>query len=273
MLRKRIIPCLDVDKGRVVKGINFLNLRDAGDPVELAEFYDAEGADELVFLDIGASHEGRETMVEVVRKVADKIFIPFTVGGGIRTSEDIRYMLESGADKVSLNTAAVYDHGLIRDAAKYFGNQCIVVAIDAKRIDSTSQLSAGSFNVHRDIKVSMESRWGVYSHGGREFTGIDVIKWATRAAALGAGELLVTSMDADGSQSGYDLDMMQTISRSVSIPVIASGGAGNPEHLAQVLEIGEVDAVLAASIFHYGTHSIHDVKTFLSERGIPIRQI
>ena len=271
MLRKRIIPCLDVDNGRVVKGVNFLNLRDAGDPVELAKFYDEEGADELVFLDIGASHEGRETMVEVVRQVADRIFIPFTVGGGIRTNADIRYMLESGADKVSLNTAALYDHDLIRDASKYFGNQCIVVAIDAKRIDDTSQTSSDILNVDRDIVASEESGWGVYSHGGRTFTGIDAIKWARRAADLGAGELLVTSMDADGSQSGYDLDMMQAISRSVSIPVIASGGAGNPEHLAQALETGEADAVLAASIFHYGTYSIRDVKTFLSERGIPMR--
>ena len=271
MLRKRIIPCLDVDEGRVVKGVNFLNLRDAGDPVELAEFYDGEGADELVFLDIGASHEGRGTMVEIVRKVADKIFIPFTVGGGIRTTRDIRYMLESGADKVSLNTAALYDSNLIKDASKHFGNQCIVVAIDVKRIDEPHSVNGDSSIIDEDIRASGESIWGVYSHGGRTFTGIDAVKWAARAADLGAGELLVTSMDADGGQSGYDLGMMQTISRTVSIPVIASGGAGNPEHLLQALEVGEADAVLAASIFHYGTHSIREVKEFLSERGIPMR--
>jgi cyclase len=271
MLRKRIIPCLDVDEGRVVKGINFLNLRDAGDPVELAEFYDSEGADELVFLDIGASHEGRATMVEIVKKVADKIFIPFTVGGGIRTTRDIRYMLESGADKISLNTAALYDPSLIKDASKHFGNQCIVVAIDAKRIDEAHLINMDNSIINEDIRASAESIWGVYSHGGRTFTGIDAIKWATRVADLGAGELLVTSMDADGGQSGYDLDMMQVISRSVTIPVIASGGAGNLEHLRQALEVGEADAVLAASIFHYGTHSIREVKQFLSERGIPMR--
>lgn len=272
MLRKRIIPCLDVDKGRVVKGVNFLDLQDAGDPVELAEYYDKEGADELVFLDIGASHEGRETMVGLIRQVADKIFIPFTVGGGIRTNEDIRYMLESGADKVSLNTAALYDHDLIADASKQFGNQCIVIAIDAKRIEGVYRESENGFKVSQDIRASEESVWGVYSHGGRTFTGIDAIKWASQVADLGAGEILLTSMDADGAQSGYDLDMVRAISREVSIPVIASGGAGNPEHLAQALEIGEADAVLAASIFHYGTHSIRDVKAFLSERGIPMRQ-
>ena len=272
MLRKRIIPCLDVNEGRVVKGVNFVNLRDAGDPVELAEYYDREGADELVFLDIGASHEGRETMVGVVRQVADMIFIPFTGGGGIRTNDDIRYMLESGADKVSLNTAAIYDRDLIRDASKQFGNQCIVVAIDAKRIEDQDIGSLNNVQVAEDIKASEESVWGVYSHGGRTFTGIDAIKWASQVSYLGAGEILLTSMDADGSQSGYDLDMIRAISRSVSIPVIASGGAGSPEHLAQALQIGEADAVLAASIFHYGTHSIREVKTFLSERGIPMRQ-
>ena len=251
MLTKRIIPCLDVHEGRVVKGVNFVDLRDAGDPVELAKYYDQEGADELVFLDISASAEGRATMVEVVRKTAEQIFIPFTVGGGLRNIDDIRKMLRAGADKVSLNTAAVQNPELIERAAYAFGSQCIVVAIDARRID--------------------EGRWEVYTHGGRTPTGIDALEWACKVEKLGAGEILLTSMDRDGTKEGYDNELNSAVSRAVSIPVIASGGVGNLEHIADGLTVGEADAVLAASIFHYGEYTIGEVKRYLKNRGIPVR--
>jgi len=252
MLAKRIIPCLDVHEGRVVKGTNFIHLRDAGDPVELASFYDQEGADELVFLDISASSEGRATMVEVVRRTAEQVFIPFTIGGGLRTIEDIRKMLRAGADKVSLNTAAVQNPGLIEEGALAFGSQCIVVAIDARQ--------AG------------EQRWEVYTHGGRTPTGIDVLEWARKVEELGAGEILLTSMDRDGTKNGYDNDLNRTVSRAVSIPLIASGGVGNLEHMADGLTEGEADAVLAASIFHYREYSIEETKEFLHQRGIQVRR-
>jgi len=248
---KRIIPCLDVDKGRVVKGINFVRLRDAGDPVELGEVYDREGADELVFLDITASHEGRDLVFEMAARVAEKVFIPFTVGGGIRNLEDIRRMLATGADKVSLNTAAVENPNLVETAAGRFGSQCVVVAIDAKRRDGDS--------------------WEVYIHGGRTRTGLDALEWARRAESLGAGEILLTSMDRDGTKMGYDLDLTRAVVEAVGIPVIASGGAGNLEHLAEVILEAGADAVLAASIFHYGEYSIRQAKEYLRRRGIPVR--
>lgn len=252
MLAKRIIPCLDVHEGRVVKGTNFIQLRDAGDPVELAAFYDQEGADELVFLDISASAEGRATMVEVVKRTAEEVFIPFTIGGGLRTIEDIRRMLRAGADKVSLNTAAVQNPQLIAEGAHAFGSQCIVVAIDARRI--------------------AEGRWEVYTHGGRTPTGKDVLEWAKEVEELGAGEILLTSMDRDGTKNGYDNELNRTVGRAVSIPLIASGGVGNLQHLADGLTIGEADAVLAASIFHYREYSISEAKDFLRSRGLPIRK-
>jgi cyclase len=251
MLAKRIIPCLDVHEGRVVKGTNFVNLRDAGDPVELAALYDREGADELVFLDISASAEGRETMIDVVRRTAEQVFIPFTIGGGLRTIEDIRRMLRAGADKVSLNTSAVQTPQLIEEGAHAFGSQCIVVAIDAR------QTRAGA--------------WEVYIHGGRTPTGKDVLEWAEEVQRLGAGEILLTSMDRDGTKNGYDLELTRAVSRAVSLPVIASGGVGNLEHLADGLSIGEADAVLAASIFHYREYSIAEVKRYLEGREIPVR--
>lgn len=251
VLTKRIIPCLDVDKGRVVKGINFVRLRDAGDPVELGEVYDREGADELVFLDITASHEGRELVFDMAARVAEKVFIPFTVGGGIRTLEDIRRMLATGADKVSLNTAAVENPSLVEDAARRFGSQCVVVAIDARR------RGAGS--------------WEVYTHGGRIPTGLDALEWARRAEALGAGEILLTSMDRDGTKDGYDLELTRAVAEAVRIPVIASGGAGKLEHLAEAILEGAADAVLAASIFHYGEYSIREAKEYLRRKGIPVR--
>lgn len=252
MLAKRIIPCLDVHAGRVVKGTNFVNLRDAGDPVELAALYDAEGADELVFLDITASSDGRKTMVDVVRRTAEQVFIPFTIGGGLRSVEDIRTMLRAGADKVSLNTSAVQDPGLISRGAYAFGSQCIVVAIDAR--------GAG------------EGKWEVYTHGGRTPTGIDVLEWAQKAEELGAGEILLTSMDRDGTKEGYDNELNKAVSRAVSLPLIASGGVGNLEHMADGLTKGEADAVLAASIFHYREYSIKEAKDFLAARGIPVRR-
>ena len=260
MLTKRIIPCLDVTDGRVVKGTNFLNLRDAGDPVELAAFYDRQGADELVFLDITASSDHRETMVDVVARTAEQVFIPLTVGGGIRTIEDMRRMLNAGADKVSINSAAVNDPTLIRDGADKFGSQCIVLAVDAKGVGDHNQ----------DGTLSFE-RWEVYTHGGRKPTGIDVIDWVCRAVELGAGEILLTSMDADGTKNGYDLMLNKAVSEAISVPVIASGGAGNLAHLHDALAIGKADAVLAASIFHYGEHTIHEAKQYLAERGIPVR--
>ncbi len=253
-LTKRIIPCLDVDRGRVVKGTSFVNLRDAGDPVELAAFYDREGADELVFLDITASSDDRQTMVDVVERTGERVFIPFTVGGGIRSVGDMRRMLRAGADKVSVNSAAVANPDLIRQGAAEFGVQCIVLAIDAKRrADGTG--------------------WEVFTHGGRQGTGIDVVRWAIEGAERGAGEILLTSMDADGQKSGYDLTLTAAVSSAVPIPVIASGGAGSPEHLYDGITEGLADAVLAASIFHYGEWRIRDVKDYLAARGLPIRLV
>jgi imidazole glycerol-phosphate synthase subunit HisF len=274
MLTKRIIPCLDVDGGRVVKGVSFVDLRDAGDPAEMASFYDREGADELVFLDITASSDGRKTMVDVVRKVSEEVFIPLTVGGGIRSSDDVRTMLEAGADKVSLNTAAVYNPELIAEAAERFGNQCIVVAIDARRIGSAAlDLPTGSAEVPADIALTPDSIWEVVTHGGRTPTGIDAVAWAAKVAELGAGELLVTSMDTDGQKSGYDNELLRAISERVTVPLIASGGAGELEHLCSAVEEGGADAVLAASIFHFGTFRITDAKTFMADRGLAIRPI
>ncbi len=251
MLAKRIIPCLDVTGGRVVKGTKFLDLRDAGDPVECAKLYDRQGADELVFLDITASSDDRETMVDVVARTAEQCFMPLTVGGGIRTVDDFRTMLLAGADKVSVNTAAIRTPQLISDAAQNFGSQCVVVAIDAKR--------------------DTPGRWRVYTHGGRNPTELDAVAWAREVAKRGAGEILLTSMDADGTCGGYDLELTAAVSAAVAIPVIASGGAGELDHLAEVLARGHADAVLAASIFHFGTYSIAQVKHFLAERGIPVR--
>jgi len=254
MLTKRIIPCLDVTKGRVVKGTSFTDLRDAGDPVELAAFYYKEGADELVFLDIGATPEGRDIMADVVERVSKQVFIPLTVGGGLRSIEDIRHMLEAGADKISVNTAVVYGPGLITEAARRFGSQCIVVAIDARRNQNN--------NKHR---------WEICTHGGRVPTDIDAVGWAKTAVQLGAGEILLTSWDADGQRAGYDLELTSAISESVTVPVIASGGAGTLEHLYQALVVGKADAVLAASIFHYQTYSIRQAKAYLAKKGIAVR--
>jgi len=274
MLTKRIIPCLDVDNGRVVKGVSFVNLRDAGDPAELAKFYDKEGADELVFLDITASSDDRDTMVEVVRDVSEEVFIPLTVGGGIRRVTDIRRMLEAGADKVSLNTAALQDPNLIKEASDFFGSQCIVVAIDAKRINEGCVSRHGeNLIINKELKADANTRWVIYTHGGRNSTGMDVVKWAHKVAELGAGEILLTSMDSDGHESGYDLELLRLVSSSVSIPVIASGGAGSLEHLKQAIEVGKADAVLAASIFHFGTYSIADAKTYLADQNIAVRPL
>jgi cyclase len=254
MLTKRIIPCLDVTRGRVVKGTSFTNLLDAGDPVELAEFYYEEGADEIVFLDIGATPEERDTMVDVVERVSKRVFIPLTVGGGLRSINDMRRMLEAGADKVSINTAAVGNPEIIEKGAHRFGSQCIVLAIDARRMSNLR-----------------EFKWEVLTHGGRKPTGIDAINWARRAIDLGAGEILLTSWDADGHRGGYDLELTRNISEAVTVPVIASGGAGNPEHLYKALVDGKADAVLAASIFHYRNYSIREVKNYLAGRKIPVR--
>ena len=255
MLTRRIIPCLDVTNGRVVKGIEFVQLRDAGDPVEMAALYNAEGADELVFLDITASSDHRATMVDVVERTADQVFIPLTVGGGIRSVEDVRRMLKAGADKVAMNTAAISNPNLVREAADQFGVQCIVVAIDARR-----------------VRDSAESHWMVYTHGGRRPTGVDAVDWARRAAELGAGEILLTSMDADGTRAGYDLELTAAVSEAVSIPVIASGGAGTLSHLYDALTVGKADAVLVASIFHYGEYRVRQAKDYLAERGVPMRR-
>ncbi|HPZ43905.1 MAG TPA: imidazole glycerol phosphate synthase subunit HisF [Bacillota bacterium] len=251
MLLKRIIPCLDVTGGRVVKGTNFINLRDAGDPVELAAFYDREGADELVFLDITASSEGRKTTLDMVYRTAGEVFIPFTVGGGISTLEDIRAMLSAGADKVSINTAAVKNPGLVAEASERFGSQCIVVAIDARQCGPAS--------------------WEIYIHGGRTPTGLDAVEWAKKVESLGAGEILLTSMDRDGTRDGYDIPLTRTVARALHIPVIASGGAGNLKHIAEVLMEGEADAALAASIFHFGQYSLRETKQYLSSRGVQVR--
>lgn len=274
MLTKRIIPCLDVDGGRVVKGVSFVDLRDAGDPAEMATFYDREGADELVFLDITASSDGRNTMVDVVRKVSERVFIPLTVGGGIRSVDDVRAMLEAGADKVSLNTAAVDRPGLISEAAEQFGSQCIVVAIDARRIGSAAlDLPPGDALRDGMPALTAASRWEVVTHGGRTPTGIDAVEWAALVAELGAGELLVTSMDADGQQTGYDLELLAAISARVTVPLIASGGAGELGHLSSAIEQGGADAVLAASIFHFGTYRISEAKRYMAEQGLAMRPI
>jgi cyclase len=259
MLAKRIIPCLDVKDGRVVKGIHFLNLRDAGDPVEIASFYSREGADELVFLDITASWEKRKIILEVVKKTAEQVFIPLTVGGGLRTVEEIRLLLKSGADKVSLNTYAVKNPSLVKEAAKEFGSQCIVVAIDAKLIQTPKS------------QFQEEKKWEVYIYGGREPTGKDVLQWAKEVEKLGAGEILLTSMDRDGTKEGYDLELTRAVAEAVNIPLIASGGAGSLEHLYEGLVYGKADAVLAASIFHYGEYSIKEAKEYLKKRGIQVR--
>ncbi len=271
MLTKRIIPCLDVDRGRVVKGVSFVDIRDAGDPAELARFYDEQGADELVFLDITASSDDRDLLVDVVKQVSEEVFIPLTVGGGIRSVADVRKMLEAGADKVSINTAAIDDPSIVKQASQYFGSQCIVVAIDAKRVEPGSHNDAHGDRAIQNVALDADSRWQVYVHGGRTPTGLDGLKWARRAAELGAGELLVTSMDTDGQLSGYDLELLREISDGVTIPVIASGGAGEPDHLLQAIEKGKADAVLAASIFHFGTHPISEVKDYLREHGVPVR--
>ena len=272
MLTKRIIPCLDVDGGRVVKGISFIEIRDAGDPTELAAYYDAEGADELVLLDITASSDSREIMLDIVRQVAERLFIPFTVGGGMRSAADVRRMLEAGADKVSLNTAAVGDPSLVADASARFGSQCIVVAIDAAAVETgKSGRAANAIPQDESLALDADSRWEVYTRGGRTPTGIDALKWAARAAELGAGELLITSMNTDGHQTGYDIEMVRRISETVSVPVIASGGAGTPEHFLEALQEGKADAVLAASVFHFGTYRVKDIKDYLSARGVPAR--
>lgn len=251
MFTKRIIPCLDVNKGRVVKGVNFVNLKDAGDPVEIAKAYDREGADELVFLDITASSEARDTVVDMVRAVAANVFIPFTVGGGIRTVEDFKKLLREGADKISVNSAAIDRPELISEAADKFGSQCVVVAIDAKR--------------------RPDGGWNIYKHGGRLDTGIDAISWAKRVEKLGAGEILLTSMDCDGTKAGYDIELTKTVADAVSIPVIASGGAGSMEHFYEALTKGGADAALAASLFHYKELEIRQVKEYLSQKGVSVR--
>ena len=254
MLAKRIIPCLDVKDGRVVKGTRFLNLRDAGDPVEAARIYDAQGADELVFLDITASHEKRRIIIDVVRRTSECLFMPLTVGGGITSNDEIRALLRAGADKVSLNTAAVRRPEFVGEAAEIFGSQCIVVAIDAKR------------------REQPQDGWEVFTHGGRNPTGLDAIEWAERMESLGAGEILLTSMDRDGTQAGYDIDLTRRIADAVGIPVIASGGVGNLEHLYEGLTAGGADAVLAASIFHFAEHSVAEAKSYLEARGVVVRR-
>jgi len=263
MLLKRIIPCLDIDKGRVVKGTNFVDIRDAGDPVELASRYDREGADEVVFLDITASHEKRDTIVELARHCAEELFIPFTIGGGIRSEDDVRALLGAGADKVSLNSAAIADPELISACARRFGSQCVVLAIDAKRVDfppggARAAEPGGAY-------------WEAYLNGGRVPTGLDAVEWAIRAVVLGAGEILLTSMDRDGTKDGYDLELTRAVADAVNVPVIASGGAGTLDHLVEVIEKGGADAVLAASIFHYREYSIRQAKEYMAARGIPVR--
>jgi imidazole glycerol-phosphate synthase subunit HisF len=255
MLAKRIIPCLDVKEGRVVKGVKFQNLQDAGDPVEIAKQYDAEGADELVFLDITASHEKRGILLDVVTRTAEAVFMPLTVGGGVRSIDDIRTLLKSGADKVSLNTRAVETPQVLQEGAEKFGSQCIVLAIDAKRHDPDDP----------------HMGWQVYTHGGRVATGLDAVTWAVEGVRLGAGEILLTSMDRDGTKNGYDLELTRAISRTVSVPVIASGGVGNLDHMADGILKGEADAVLAASIFHYGEYTVRQAKEYLKYKNIPVR--
>ncbi|TLY31287.1 MAG: imidazole glycerol phosphate synthase subunit HisF [Nitrospirae bacterium] len=266
MLAKRIIPCLDVKEGRVVKGVGFVNLRDAGDPVEAARAYDAEGADELCYLDIMASHEERKTFLDVVCRTAEQVFMPLTVGGGVQTLDDIRDLLRAGADKVSINTAAVANPEFVRQAAERFGTQCIVVAIDAKRAGIDAK-RAGA-----DAKRA-GGGWEVYTHGGRRPTGLDAVEWARRMASFGAGEILLTSMDQDGTKAGYDLALTAAVSEAVEIPVIASGGAGTLEHLYEGIAVGQADAVLAASIFHYRQYTIREAKDYLRARGVPVRSV
>ena len=251
MLAKRIIPCLDVNSGRVVKGVNFMDLRDAGDPVEIARQYDQQGADEVTFLDITASSDARDLILPVIEAVADQVFIPLTVGGGVRTVEDVRRLLNAGADKISINTAAIQHPSLIKDCADKFGAQCIVVAIDAKRV---------------------KDHWEVFTHGGRHPTGLEAVDWATRVASLGAGEILLTSMDRDGTGEGFDLELTRAVSQAVNIPVIASGGVGHLDHLVQGVTQGAADAVLAASIFHFGQHTIGEAKRYMAEHGVCVRE-
>ncbi|MFL1467780.1 imidazole glycerol phosphate synthase subunit HisF [Marinobacter sp. DUT-3] len=255
-LAKRIIPCLDVDKGRVVKGVNFVDIRDAGDPVEVARKYNEQGADEITFLDITASHESRDTTYETVERMASQVFIPLTVGGGVRTVEDIRKLLNAGADKVSINTAAVFNPEFVREAADRFGSQCIVVAIDAKRVSAEDEAP----------------RWEIFTHGGRKPTGLDAVEWARKMTDMGAGELLLTSMDRDGTKIGFDLGLTRAVSDAVSVPVIASGGVGELQHLADGVTEGGADAVLAASIFHFGQHTIPEAKAFMKAQGIEVRE-
>ncbi|MCZ6829538.1 MAG: imidazole glycerol phosphate synthase subunit HisF [Gammaproteobacteria bacterium] len=259
-LAKRIIPCLDVEAGRVVKGVNFVDIRDAGDPVEIAQRYNQQGADEITFLDITASHEGRDTTVHTVEKIAVQVFIPLTVGGGIRKVEDIRQLLNAGADKVCINTAAIQNPDLVRESAERFGSQCIVVAIDAKRVADIE----GTTGIP-------EPRWEIFTHGGRKPTGIDAVAWARKMTEYGAGEILLTSMDRDGTKNGFELGVTRAVSDAVSIPVIASGGVGNLDHLVEGIVQGGADAVLAASIFHFGEYSIPEAKAYMAERGIEVR--
>ncbi|MHA1238291.1 MAG: imidazole glycerol phosphate synthase subunit HisF [Candidatus Odinarchaeia archaeon] len=270
MLTKRIIPCLDMKEGKVVKGIKFKNLREAGDPPTLAELYDNQGADEIVFLDVTASHEKRDILIDVVERTADRIFIPFTVGGGIKDIEDIRSILLAGADKVSLNTAAIKNPELVREASKVFGSQCIVVAIDAKRVYVNSK------DVNTQDHVIVETKegacwWEAWIYGGRTPTNIDALKWAQQVEKLGAGEILLTSMDCDGVQRGYDIELTRAACELTNIPIIASGGCGNPQHIYEVLTEGKADAALAASIFHYGQYTVNEVKEYLKARGVPVR--
>jgi cyclase len=259
-LAKRIIPCLDVEAGRVVKGVNFVDIRDAGDPVEIAQRYNQQGADEITFLDITASHEGRDTTVHTVEKIATEVFIPLTVGGGIRRVEDIRQMLNAGADKVSINTAAIHNPDLVRESAERFGAQCIVVAIDAKRVADITNADGEA-----------EPRWEIFTHGGRKPTGIDAVAWARKMAEYGAGEILLTSMDRDGTRNGFELGVTRAISDAVPIPVIASGGVGTLDHLVEGIVQGGADAVLAASIFHFGEYTVPQAKAYMAERGIEVR--
>jgi cyclase len=288
MLASRVIPCLDVDRGRVVKGTNFVNLRDAGDPVAVAARYEEEGADELVFLDITASHEARDIMLDVVRRTAEQVFMPLTVGGGIRSIEDIRALLNAGADKVSINSAACKNPQFVADAAKRFGSQCIVVNIDPKRVRSQESAAKGQDSEecgmrnaecgmdagtpHSALRTSHSDEvWLVHINGGRVPTGLEAVSWAKRVEELGAGEIVLTSMDCDGTKDGYDLEITRAVSEAVSIPVVASGGAGRPEHLADAILIGKADAALAASIFHFGEFTIRQTKEVMAGRGIPVR--
>jgi len=270
MLTRRIIPCLDVKEGRVVKGVKFLDLRDAGDPVQAALAYDAQGADELVFLDITASHEDRAIMLDVVRRTAEVLYIPFTVGGGLRTVEDVRVLLRAGAEKVSFNTAALQRPEVIREAAERFGSQCIVVAIDARATEPAA--SSNRPPTDQADLAAPATKWRVYTHGGRRPTGRDAVAWAQEAVALGAGEILLTSMDRDGTKDGYDLDLTRAIAEAVTVPVIASGGAGTLEHFREAFTEAEASAALAASLFHFGTYTIAEVKDYLAERGVEVRR-